>query len=307
VGITSPTRAMPVLTDYLEADLISESAQVAPGEAFWVGFHFKIRDGWHIYWRNPGEAGMPTSIEWDLPFGFVAGEIQWPNPKYFEVSKIINFGYEREVVLMAQITPPALIAPGAYFEIKANAEWLGCKDICVPGDAQSSIKLQIAEHVLEYDASQKILFDDFRAQLPVRDSEIRAIAEVDGDFVNLNIAMEKNTGTKATFFPWDPDLVELSGIHSKMKRNRIEWKLKQFNPGSKMHKNLRGYLVFDTAEGEDSVESFWIDTPITKMVPAKKYLGLTLKPWIAIISIMGYIFGALAVYAWKRNKYQKRS
>ncbi len=293
---------MPVLTDYLEADLISESVQVAPGEAFWVGFHFKIRDGWHIYWRNPGEAGMPTRINWDLPFGFVAGEIQWPNPKYFEVSKIINLGYEHEVLLMAQITPPALIARGAYFEIKAKANWLGCKDVCVPGDAESSIKLRVAENVPEYNASHKRVFEEFRAQLPLRDVVLRAIAEVDGDFVKLDVAIEKNSGTKATFFPWDTDHVELTGIHSKVKRNRIEWKLKQFEPGSKLHKNLRGYLVFETAKGEGAIDSYWIDTPITKIVPAKKYLGLTLKPWIAIISIMGYICGALAVYVWRKNK-----
>jgi len=59
--------------------LSAESAQ--PGETVWAGVELKMAPGWHTYWRNPGDAGLPTTMTWTLPPGVSAGEINWPIPE----------------------------------------------------------------------------------------------------------------------------------------------------------------------------------------------------------------------------------
>src|SRR5215475_3066699 len=87
--------------------LISDAASIEPGSTFWVGLRERIAPGWHTYWINPGDSGEPPSIEWKLPEGFGAGPIVWPRPERLKVGPFMSFGYEREVVLLVQVTAPA--------------------------------------------------------------------------------------------------------------------------------------------------------------------------------------------------------
>mgnify|MGYP003580090220 CR=1 FL=1 len=92
---------------YVQARLVSEQASVAPGATVLVGLHMKIHPGWHTYWRNPGDSGIATTIEWILPQGYAAGDIQWPLPERYTVGPLVNYGYGGEVVLPVAITVPA--------------------------------------------------------------------------------------------------------------------------------------------------------------------------------------------------------
>ena len=69
----------------VKARLVAETGSIAPGETVWVALHLEMRPGWHVYWRNPGDAGLPPEIAWKLPPGFTAGEIAWPTPERFVV------------------------------------------------------------------------------------------------------------------------------------------------------------------------------------------------------------------------------
>ena len=77
----------------VQATLISEVTRVEPGKPFWVGIRQQIKPGWHTYWKNPGDAGVPTRLYWDLPQGFAASEIHWPFPERIPYGPLINFGY----------------------------------------------------------------------------------------------------------------------------------------------------------------------------------------------------------------------
>src|SRR5687767_1985282 len=124
--------AAPVVkTEHVEADLITEATTARPGKPAVVGLRLRMAPEWHTYWKNPGDSGLPTRIQWVLPEGWKAGEIQWPYPKPLPVGPLMNYGYEDEVVLLSELTPPADAKAGAY-AIKAKAEWLVCKDICIP-------------------------------------------------------------------------------------------------------------------------------------------------------------------------------
>ncbi len=95
-----------VATDNVKARLVSEVGSVAPGQSFWVALNFDIRDGWHTYWRNPGDSGQATKLAWHLPPGFTAGDIVWTTPHRFEIPPLVNYGYAKHAVHLVQITAP---------------------------------------------------------------------------------------------------------------------------------------------------------------------------------------------------------
>ena len=121
--------------------LLAEKDTIAPGEEIWVAFKETIEPHWHTYWVNPGDSGEPTAIRWQLPDGFTASEIHWPIPETIPVGPLVNFGYAREVLLLTRIKAPTSLPAGAL-SIKADADWLVCKDICVPESGAVSLTLQ---------------------------------------------------------------------------------------------------------------------------------------------------------------------
>ncbi|MFZ4540644.1 MAG: protein-disulfide reductase DsbD family protein [Rickettsiales bacterium] len=99
---------------------------------------FTMPPEWHIYWKNPGDSGLPTKLEWTLPQGVTAGDIEWPAPKRIVTDTLVNYGYGDQVAL-----PVALngVRPGTVGEIKVKASWLVCKDICIPEKAELTAML----------------------------------------------------------------------------------------------------------------------------------------------------------------------
>ena len=126
----------------VRARLVADTAVVEPGSTFRLGVHFEIEDGWHIYWRNPGGAGLATAIEFDLPAGCVASPLQWPLPITFVQSEgIPGYGYEGSVVLAAEVSVPADIDRSQPGMVRAEVSWLACKGICVLGSTELEASL----------------------------------------------------------------------------------------------------------------------------------------------------------------------
>jgi len=121
----------------VRARLVADTVEVEPGSTFWLGVHFEIEDGWHIYWRNPGGAGLATAIDFELPDGVVAGPLRWPLPIAFTQSEgIPGFGYEGAVVLASEVTVPEDFDRSRPSRIRAEVSWLACKSVCVVGSAE---------------------------------------------------------------------------------------------------------------------------------------------------------------------------
>ncbi|HEY9595798.1 MAG TPA: protein-disulfide reductase DsbD domain-containing protein, partial [Spirochaetia bacterium] len=126
---------------HVDAALVSSVTSIAPGAPFTVALVLTMDPDWHVYWKNPGDSGLPTSISWSLPPGFTVGELQWPVPERFVNDGRATYGYSESVLLLAVITPPRTIQPGARLTIGAKAEWLACKVECIPGAADLSLTL----------------------------------------------------------------------------------------------------------------------------------------------------------------------
>ena len=135
--------AQPVNTGHLVAELAPRAQGIAPGQTLHVALVQKIQDGWHTYWRNPGDSGEPTRIEWTLPPGWSAGEFVWPTPHRLPVGPLVNYGYEGQVILPVPVTAPADAAPGQTVTLKGRATFLVCEEICIPESADLTLSLPV--------------------------------------------------------------------------------------------------------------------------------------------------------------------
>src|SRR5258708_5195106 len=97
---------------HVTANLIGETRNIVPGRSFHVALRQQIQPGWHTYWSNPGDSGLPTTIDWALPPEFRAGPISWPTPERFTVGPVVGYGYKNEVLLPVTVDVPAGLRPG---------------------------------------------------------------------------------------------------------------------------------------------------------------------------------------------------
>ena len=97
---------------HTQVKLLLSADATKPGETILAGVQMKMDPGWHTYWKNPGDAGSATKIEWTLPPGVSAGEIQWPLPEKIPPADVTTYGYQDEVVLIVPLTLGKNLAPG---------------------------------------------------------------------------------------------------------------------------------------------------------------------------------------------------
>ena len=204
-SVTSQAFAAPVQVDHVEAELVAENTALVPGADNWLALRLKSEPGWHTYWRNPGDSGIPTSLRWSLPDGFSAGEIVWPYPERHALGEVMNYGYAGETLHLVPLTVPAAAA-GQSVELKAEAKWLVCSDICIPGKAQLSLRLPVAPSAAA-DPRWQAAFAETHARLP------RAVAwpaRFATDKKDLSLAVQSAeiaAAEQVEFFPYAKDLV----------------------------------------------------------------------------------------------------
>jgi DsbC/DsbD-like thiol-disulfide interchange protein len=115
------------------------------GEAADAGLHFKIAPGWHIYWKNAGDAGLPPRVQWTLPEGITAGALQFPAPKRLPLGPLMDFGYEDELLFPLKLNVSRTAVPGPAV-LHASVNWLVCQTSCVPGRAELELSRETYDH-----------------------------------------------------------------------------------------------------------------------------------------------------------------
>jgi len=150
-----------VITDQVRAELMAHAPQgVEPGKTVWVGLQLTHQPEWHTYWKNSGDSGLPTVLEWTLPPSVLAGDIAWPLPKKLALGKLINYGYEGAVLLPVPLTigpdfKPSLL--NSDLTIKLKASWLVCRLECIPQEGEFALRLPLrgstALNAAAFDAS----------------------------------------------------------------------------------------------------------------------------------------------------------
>ena len=201
----------------IEAELVSEQSVAAPGDSFHLGLHQIMPEGWHTYWRNPGDNGLPVEIDWDLPSGVEIGEVIWPTPIELPLTDMImDYGYKDEIVLPMPITVAADYA-GDTVEITGDATWLVCEDICVPEERTLSLTLPVAASGEQDEAG----YWHIRAALesvPQPDDAIAASYAVEGGRVILELSgpafADPAAITGLRFFPYETGVIRNAGLQT---------------------------------------------------------------------------------------------
>jgi thiol:disulfide interchange protein DsbD len=217
-ALAVPGLAAPVQTEHVRAELIAENLGLAAGEDNWLGLRITPDQGWHVYWRNPGDSGLPTTLSWTLPAGFSAGAIQWPYPHRSALGDIVNYGYGEESLLLVPLTVPADGAAAGPVPLRVKAKWLVCKDVCIPGSADLSLDLPIAAAgtPLQADPRWRDAFNAARAQLPQpAPADWKVLYAVhgvaaSGDFSLQVKGAQLSAGGAIEFFPYASDLLKHS-------------------------------------------------------------------------------------------------
>lgn len=223
-----------VKTEHVEARLVADAKSAQPGKPVLVGLDLRMADQWHTYWRNPGDSGLPTRIQWVLPEGWKAGEIQWPYPQLLPVGPLMNYGYEDEVVLLAELTPPAGATPGTA-DIKAKAKWLVCKDICVPEEGELELPMPVSSAPPAPEPRWQANIERARNMLPVDAGGWKFEAAITAKALLVRLTAPEGAAppARATFFPERENLVEPAApqkIAREGRTLRIEMELVQPPP-----------------------------------------------------------------------------
>jgi thiol:disulfide interchange protein len=200
-------QASPAIVSHVAAGLIAETRNVVPGRPLQVALRQKIESGWHTYWSNPGESGLPTTIDWSLPSDFRAGPIVWPTPERFTVGPVVGYGYKGEVLLPITIDVPNGLQPGSDVTISAHASWLVCSDICIPEEADFSLSFPVGS-APEPDLDAAQAFATARTRTPTP-NPFPTVATHSKDDIILRVATGDATRLRnIAFFPADADVID---------------------------------------------------------------------------------------------------
>ncbi len=158
-----------------KVDLLSSVSAVVPGQPFDVALHFQLDRGWHIYWQNGGDAGLPPNVKWALPDGFAAGELQFPTPKrYVDAAGLTSYIHAGDPTLVVRMAPPETITESGV-TLSAKVKYLICQKICIWGDAELKLELPVARSGEAPQFANVRLFERAGSAQPIRQSKYVSI------------------------------------------------------------------------------------------------------------------------------------
>ena len=244
-----------VASDNVKARLVSEVSSLGPGQTAWLALELEIRDGWHTYWRNPGDSGEATKLTWQLPPGLTAGDIVWTTPHRFEVAPLVNYGYTKHAVHLVQISAAKDLKAGALIDLSAKASWLVCSDVCIPETADLKLQLPASAVAGGIDAQDAALFTEARTELPSA-TPAATSARVQGK--RLIIILGKEWGATLSrirslaFFPYDEGVIEYAAPQKLTRSDDAVQLSMQLGYQPPPPGSIRGVLVATEQNGGDT-------------------------------------------------------
>ena len=220
------TQSEVVRTDQVQAKLLAHAPQGVPigrtpeaaaAQPVWVGLQITHAPEWHTYWKNAGDSGMPTELQWTLPPGVMAGDIAWPLPKKIPIGHLANYGYEGTVLLPVPLIITPEYKPGVLadaLDVKLKATWLVCRKECIPQDGEFALKIPLrsstALNGAAFDAALKSQPADVAGahQVALKDDGKRLAVRVAGLPVDVR-------GQPLELFPESPGVVVTAATPAK--------------------------------------------------------------------------------------------
>lgn len=198
-----PAGAGVVERDHIRVELVAAQTAAVPGQPLTVALRLEPDTHWHTYWINPGDSGLPTKIDWNLPSGTAVGSLQFPFPERQSLGPLTNYGYSGEHFLLATVTP-ATDFTGDQFTLDAVASWLVCDDICIPGEAPLTLTLPVSDTSSASRWASKI--ERAAARLPEQ-RMLPAQFEITDGALRLQSDAPEFAGATVSYFPETQEVV----------------------------------------------------------------------------------------------------
>jgi thiol:disulfide interchange protein DsbD len=195
--------------DHVHVQLVVPEGYLYPGASNDAGLYFKLEPGWHIYWKNPGDAGLPPHIQWTMPKGITAGSMRFPAPKRLPLGPLMDFGYENEVLFPFNLVADKTIKAGSVV-LHANVDWLVCRASCIPGkaDLETTIRIFPEEPMVAITSpSDSALYKRLSELVP---KPLPATVKALFQPIPRGFLLSVETGQReaeASFFPEDQDIL----------------------------------------------------------------------------------------------------
>jgi len=203
--------------DLVRAEIVADAGAIVPGESFRAAVRLSISPQWHVNWLNPGDAGLAPSVEWSLPPGLEAAPVSWPFPRAYPAGPLVIFGYEGELLLVAEIRADNDLVPGQPLTLGADVYWLACREACVPGEASLSLSLPVAD-APRADARWRSAFDSIAVGYPAEPEDWRLESWYEDDdaiYIEMHTArMETPHLDALRFFPYEQGVIENAAAQS---------------------------------------------------------------------------------------------
>jgi thiol:disulfide interchange protein DsbD len=260
---------------HVKVALVSEGDSIRPGKPFTLGIRMEIDDGWHTYWKLPGDAGLPPRLTWRLPPGFSAGSIQWPVPERMPVPPLMSYGYGTLVLLPVEITPPVSLMTGDQ-TLAVKVDWLECREVCLPAKSELDLVLPVRAEDPRPTAVAAS-FAEARRRLPLSSAGWTVAAEAGPRAIALTFRSPDGVAPTAAYFFVDaPKVTEYAapqGFEPKDGAHRVTLKPAE-NAGARLDR-LSGVLV---VEGGGKPRAIEVDVPVTAGDPAPAPLAVNRAP-----------------------------
>lgn len=249
-GLSSAAAREPAKT---RAELLLGSQSAAPGSSVVVGLKLTMAPGWHTYWRNPGESGTATTIQWTLPDGIQAGALEGPPPEKLVISDLVTLAYHDSVVLLTSLTLAPTLAHSTY-PLRGKVQWLECSDkLCVPQSQEVQAELVVSGQSVSSANAEAL--KAARARLPVGSPDLQASsswhAEAQGETRLLNVewAVPPQV-TEVDFYPYEAKTfgVRFTNEWSEIKAGRVSLRRAVDKLEGEWPTEIAGLVVFGGAD-----------------------------------------------------------
>jgi DsbC/DsbD-like thiol-disulfide interchange protein len=181
----------------VDAKAVASTARIESGMPFDVGVMLQVQHGWHVYWLNPGDSGLATSVRWTGPEGFEIGPLRWPVPHRFEQpGGGVGYGYADAVLLRTTVTPPRSLPATEAIALRADVGWLACQHVCIRGKRSLTLTIGGPDGAEAVDAG---LFAEWAARFPLDTGDPGAPASV---AVRGGIPADGRAGTVTVTLDW---------------------------------------------------------------------------------------------------------
>jgi thiol:disulfide interchange protein/DsbC/DsbD-like thiol-disulfide interchange protein len=258
-GVASAQEVVRSKQDKTSLGLISERAAVTPGDEFLVAANFDLNeDGWHIYWRNPGDSGLPPEVrKWTLPEGVEAGGFQWPAPHAIPLQTLMNYGYEHQVVFPMMFKVPATLQPGDSVTFTGQFDFLICQEICIPDEATVSLTLPV-EAASRVDDAASALIAKSLATVAVPLTGAATVKRTADGFqlavADPALAEAAKTATGIRFFPEGHEILHAAPQKVRRGDQGVSFELKASDFAAAGDQPLPGMVVISS--GDDTLRAW---------------------------------------------------